>query len=64
VTLEVEDEAAGAADDRDRRQIGGGAREVPGELAEEARAVAALQADLVDVDDDAGAEPGHAPTRP
>ena len=64
VTLEVEEEAAGAADDRDRRQIGGGPREVPGELAEEARAVAALQADLVDVDDDAGAEPGHAPTRP
>ena len=52
---QVEHDAAGELDHAHRPQIGGGAEKVLLEIPEEERPVAALQADLVVVDD--GAEP-------
>ena len=59
VGVEVEENATRELAEAHGGEVRGGSGEVPGEVPEEERAVAALQPDLVVVHDHRGTQPGH-----
>ena len=56
---EIEKDATGQLPEGDGTEVVGGGPEVAGEMAEKERPVAALEAQLVVMDDHGGPEPGH-----